>query len=717
MIYTGNGKVLIAWDMGCGPTWAYDPLGKPIKEKYLGTCEVWRSNGRTAVNLGETSAEAFLDDQVGDLKAMAYWVMENVKGGGQRQIGPVMDVVVPPARLEPDLTPPSPPNELRCRLRSGGNELSWLPSVDDESGVLAYLVYSANDRQPDAVLWVNEEDPLDRPAYGEGTDPSEEEAALGQTDPVWELDENGDPIIDEWGNRVAKERARITWLDRTPDRKKPYVIRAIDNALNLSEPTGRVDPWTGEPAGTLNPDGAPKAREPVEPVTPEAGGVIIGDWYEQILQTVEGETVTQATAGRRSSPSNFTQYLDGPLADSLWSDPAQMKRDSKGNLFVNDMYAGTVRMITPEGIVSTIAGSPFHWGFVDGAGAAARFTYVYALGIDDDDVLYVGDQTNYTIRRLSGTVEEGWTVSTFFGKPGWSGCVDGHGIAVDVPIVGSSATTYVAGRGYKRTITTSIPHNFVTGDTVAIWGLTPTTWPTPNTTDTIIEVLNGTQFDYYLSPGPGTARTGGTCFLRDSAIPNDPRPFCNIDYPQGIAVASSGDIYFTQRGNVVRRLTQSGYLTTIAGDYYSAGSTDGAGTEARFNGICDLVCVRNDDPEQEYLLVADGENHTIRKVMLDGTTSTYLGVPAPWPELPTDVDGPASVARLSYPCILCLDGDDLWIGESGYTEDTYDHYGKVRIFSGGVLTSVAGCIPPTLPYHDGEGAGASIAAIGGMALL
>ena len=292
-VYTGDGKVLIAWDMGCGPTWAYDPLGKPIKEKFLGTCEVWRSaDGGAAVSLGETSAEAFLDDQIDNCKAVTYWIMENVRGGGQRQIGPVIDVAVPPPRLEPDTTPPSPPNELRCRRKAGGNELSWLASVDDESGVLAYFVYSANDHQPDAVLWVNEEDPLGRPAYGEGEDPTEEEAALGETDPVWERDENGDPIIDEWGNRKAREHARITWLDRTTDGKKPYILGAIDNALNLSDPTGRVDPDSGLPepsvwpAGTVPASyvGKVKERWPVEPVTPEGAPFLwvdaFGPWTE-----------------------------------------------------------------------------------------------------------------------------------------------------------------------------------------------------------------------------------------------------------------------------------------------------------------------------------------------------------------------------------------------------------------------------------------------------
>jgi acetyltransferase-like isoleucine patch superfamily enzyme len=229
--WTGDGCCLITWGSGTGPTFAADPEGKPIKEKLLGTCEIWRAidpeSGGPAVCIGETDAEAFLDEHIANGSRATYWVMEKAAGGGLRQVGPTIDVEMPGrAGASADVTPPTPPDDLRAVHTSKGNRISWLPSSDDESGVLAYFIYSANEQQPDAVLWVDEEN-----------------------------------------DRVRKTDAhRLEWTDETTDANKPYIIRAIDRALNLSDPTGKAIPTPG------------KSREPVEPVVPVRGNTIGDDF-------------------------------------------------------------------------------------------------------------------------------------------------------------------------------------------------------------------------------------------------------------------------------------------------------------------------------------------------------------------------------------------------------------------------------------------------------
>jgi hypothetical protein len=321
-VYTGDGKVLIAWDAGCGPTWADDPEGKPIKAKFLGTCEVWRSTGdEAAVSLGETEAEAFLDDQIANGTVAVYWVMANVGEDAQRQVGPTIDVTLPPASIYADTTPPSPPNELRAKRKSGGNELSWLASSDDESGVLAYLVYAANEEQPDSVIWVD--DPLGRPPYGE-----EEEGAdyapLGEQAPI------------------GTDKARYKWLDRTKEKKKAYIMRAIDGDLNLSEPTGRVDPWTGKPEpevwppGTKPPSlvGTVKDRHPVQPVMPEGGleGVdlnLIG-WYTGDVRDMEIQVSALRQLDRREM--QWSEVADPVRVTVKW-----LVTEGNDTPFVNDL--------------------------------------------------------------------------------------------------------------------------------------------------------------------------------------------------------------------------------------------------------------------------------------------------------------------------------------------------------------------------------------------
>ncbi len=273
VVATGDGRVLIAWDMGCGPTWAYDPEGLPIKEKYLGPCQVWRStDGGAGVCIGATSAEAFLDVQIANRRCAMYWVMEVMESGGLRQVGPRIDVELPQATGVGDVTPPSQPNELRARRTADGNMLSWLPSCDVESGVLAYLLYSANETQPDAVLWA---------------------PRMVLVDGVLEFDDEYAGEIEEVAP-TATDGGRFQWLDRTTNAKKPYIMRAIDGCLNLSAPTGRVDPFTHLPepdvwpVGTVPSSlvGTVKERWPVQPVVAGVAGVpflwvdAFGPWTE-----------------------------------------------------------------------------------------------------------------------------------------------------------------------------------------------------------------------------------------------------------------------------------------------------------------------------------------------------------------------------------------------------------------------------------------------------
>lgn len=204
-VYIAPGKVLLSWDTGQGPTWAVDPEGKEIKAKYLGTCEVWRcanavDSGGPAVKLGETEAEAFYDVTAPNGATLTYWVMEQT-AAGSRQVGPTVDVLMPqngsndPQVLD-DKVPPSVPDDLAATVTADGNLLEWLPSQDAESGLLAYFVYDSNQDQPDSVVWAS----------------------------------------DEEGQRVA------SFLDRTPDADKGYMVGAIDVALNLSDLAGPVLP-------------------------------------------------------------------------------------------------------------------------------------------------------------------------------------------------------------------------------------------------------------------------------------------------------------------------------------------------------------------------------------------------------------------------------------------------------------------------------------------
>ena len=73
--------------------------------------------------------------------------------------------------------------------------------------------------------------------------------------------------------------------------------------------------------------------------------------------------------------------------------------DSKGNLFVADSSNHCIRKITPDGEVSTLAGSVTP-GYVDGSSSKARFKQPFWIAIDKQDTIYIADHANNRIRKI-----------------------------------------------------------------------------------------------------------------------------------------------------------------------------------------------------------------------------------------------------------------------------------------------------------------------------
>jgi hypothetical protein len=113
----------------------------------------------------------------------------------------------------------------------------------------------------------------------------------------------------------------------------------------------------------------------------------------------------------------------------------------KRRVYVADSGNHTIRQIgwslsfeaCPQGrAMSTLAGSAGHPGFADGTGSAARFDTPRGIATGDDGSIYVSDSGNHVVRRIT---PDG-VVTTIAGTPGVAGSDDTHfntpsGIDVD----------------------------------------------------------------------------------------------------------------------------------------------------------------------------------------------------------------------------------------------------------------------------------------------
>lgn len=91
---------------------------------------------------------------------------------------------------------------------------------------------------------------------------------------------------------------------------------------------------------------------------------------------------------------------DGKGAEASFDQPSGLTIDTHGNVFVADTLNNKIRKITPAGVVSTLAGSG-ETGSKDGKGADASFYSPTALTIDQLNNLYVIQQADSKIRRIT----------------------------------------------------------------------------------------------------------------------------------------------------------------------------------------------------------------------------------------------------------------------------------------------------------------------------
>jgi len=126
-------------------------------------------------------------------------------------------------------------------------------------------------------------------------------------------------------------------------------------------------------------------------VVDRQGNLFIGD--QNCIRKITPDGTVSTFSGNHSA----TGYKDGEPGEALFSAINDITIDEQGNIYASD--DNRIRKITPQGVVSTIAGSVA--GYIDGEASVARFNDPVGLAVDKQGNIYVADDHNNRIRKIS----------------------------------------------------------------------------------------------------------------------------------------------------------------------------------------------------------------------------------------------------------------------------------------------------------------------------
>jgi serine/threonine-protein kinase len=148
-------------------------------------------------------------------------------------------------------------------------------------------------------------------------------------------------------------------------------------------------------------------------IAEDANGVLyVTDQGNSVIRSISGGTVSLFT-GNPTSPG----FANGTGGAAQFNHPAGIAIDNQGNLYVADSYNNRIRKITPQGVVSTYAGTGAP-GFADGDPGSATFNGPNGIAVDNSGNVYVADYNNNAIRLI--TINGSVITLTGTGTPGFN---------------------------------------------------------------------------------------------------------------------------------------------------------------------------------------------------------------------------------------------------------------------------------------------------------
>jgi uncharacterized protein (TIGR03437 family) len=299
----------------------------------------------------------------------------------------------------------------------------------------------------------------------------------------------------------------------------------------------------------------------------------------------------------------------GPAVSGQFSQPLRVAVDSKGNLYIADLYNYAVREVTASsGNIATLAGNGTYGYTGDGGiGTSAQVSDVHGIAVDSKGNVYIADTSNRRIRK----VDTSGNITTFAGN-GNRGSSGDNDLAINASLyfpaglaVDASDNVFVADYGSYTVRKIGTDGKITTVAGTGTWGFSGDGGAA---TKANLAAPLSLAFD-----------KAGNLYIGDTSNSNIRKVDTagNIStvafnlVPQSLTVDSSGNIYYVDGITpVVRQILPNGYTITIAGTGQAGYNGDGnAGQSTQFDRPSGVATSTSGN-----VYVADTGNYAIREL-------------------------------------------------------------------------------------------------------